>query len=189
MAIITSRNVSQRQKISQSSVLKVDFLMCKDSEDCAGIINRIKPGECLSFVTNGKFSLHNLVISLADQNKPVEIHATTFALREFPVRQLMIAMEMGIITGLKIVVDKRAKMRTPEVFTLAENNFCQIYQAEIHAKVTVLNTPAGYITIIGSQNWTTNPKIEAGVIIMDNATGEFHKSWIEKLMNNESVFK
>ena len=189
MAIITSRNVGKSEELSHSSNLKVDFMICRDRDSLAEIINKVKPGATISFVTNGKFSLHNLVIALAQRFMPAELHCTTFALREFPVRQLMIAMEMKIISSVKIVVDKRAKIRTPEVFALAQNAFCKIYQAEIHAKVSVLKTPDSYITIIGSQNWTTNPKIEAGVILVDDATGIFHKEWIEKLMNDEAIFK
>ena len=67
-------------------------------------------------------------------------------------------------------------------------NINKIVMTSIHAKVTVIRSPAGSVTITGSANWTQNPRIEQGVITLDPACADFHISWIKKAMENGELF-
>jgi len=140
-------------------------------------------------VSDGDWSMHDLVMELLKKYKPADLWITTYALRETYVRQILMAQDRGDLNKVKMVLDYRAKVRTPEVFQLAANNINQICLTAIHAKATILKTKDHYISIIGSANWTSNPRIEAGVVTMDKTIGKFNVDWIEKVMNDAEPFK
>jgi hypothetical protein len=128
-------------------------------------------------------------MQLLKQYKPADLFMTTYAIREFPIRQLTMAMDRKELLSVNMVLDYRAKVRTPEVYQLANMNVNKIHLSAVHAKVTVMHSCKGCITIIGSCNLTSNPRIEAGVITMNEDVAAFHINWIQKLMDNAEIFE
>ena len=165
------------------------FVICKSPGKLKYLLDAIEPGTSVHYVSKGDWSMHDLVMQLLKTMGPSEIYFTTYALRETPVRQLVMGMNSGAITKIKMLVDTRAKIRTPEVFELAKMNFCEIAQINIHAKVCVVKSAKGSVCITGSANWTANPKIEAGVVSMNDELANFHIDWINKLIQNADIFK
>jgi len=166
-----------------------DFVICKSPEKLQALLAKVKHGCCVHYISDGDWSMHDIVMELIKTYKPADVFITTYALREFPMRQLILAQDRGDINKIFMLLDYRAKARTPEVYHMAAQNVNKIVMTSIHAKVTVINSPLGNITIVGSANWTQNPRIEAGVITMDNSVAEFHKDWIEKVMNDGEIFE
>lgn len=171
------------------ATLPDDFVICKNPEKLQILLNKITPGKSFHYVSDGDWSMHDLVMELLKKYTNAELYITTYALREFPVRQLILAQEKGDIKSIKMLLDYRAKTRTPEVFQLASMNVGAIFLTSIHAKVTVIKSPAGYISIVGSANWTQNPRVECGVISLNKELAEFHINWIEKIMCNAEIFE
>lgn len=163
-------------------------VICKSPDKLQRLIDAVKPGKTVHYVSDGDWSMHDLVMSLLQQYKPAELFITTYALRELPVRQLILAQDRKEITSINMLLDYRAKARTPEVFQLASINVNRIVLTSIHAKVTVIKSAAGTVTICGSANWTQNPRIEQGIISLDEDCGAFHISWIKKALNNGELF-
>lgn len=166
-----------------------DFVVCKSPQKLKILLTALQPGLQVHFVSDGDWSIHDLTMELIKKYKPVELFITTYAIREFPVRQLVLAQERKEISSLKMLLDVRAKMRTPEVFQLANMNANQIYLTSIHAKVTVIRSDTRCVSIVGSQNWTQNPRIEAGVISLDPAVADFHINWIQNVMDKSEIFE
>mgnify|MGYP000172677323 CR=1 FL=1 len=165
------------------------FVICKSPGKLKHLLTAIKPGASVHYVSKGDWSMHDLVMELLKILGQAEIYFTTYALRETPVRQLVLAMHRGDIKFVKMLVDTRAKIRTPAVFEMAKMNFCQVGQTNVHAKVCVIKTANGCVSITGSANWTSNPKIEAGVVSMNNELAEFNINWIQNLINDADIFK
>lgn len=164
-------------------------IICKSPEKLGVLLNSISPGKDIHYVSDGDWSTHDLVMELVKQFAPVELFITTYAIREFPVRQLILAQERKEIVDINMLIDYRAKARTPEVFQLASMNMNRIHLTNIHAKVTVIKSEKACITIMGSANWTSNPRIECGVVSMDKALADFHIDWIKKVMNDAEIFE
>ncbi len=186
MAFVKTGKVEQQTNFDDSvRVLDEpeDFVLCKNPHK----LERLT-GKSTHYISDGDWSMHDLVMQLLQTYKPAELFITTYALREFPVRQLILAQERKELLCVKMLLDYRAKARTPEVFQLAEMNMNKIYLTSIHAKVTVLRSAAGCVSIVGSANWTQNPRVEAGVITLDKNVAEFHINWIEKIMDNAEIF-
>jgi hypothetical protein len=165
------------------------FVVCKNPNKIKLLIDELKENSTVFYVSDGDFSMHDLVIELLKKYHPAEVFITTYALREFSVRQLVMAMDRGEITAVNMLLDLRAPVRTPEVYQLANMNFSRICLTNIHAKVTVLRSAKGCVTIVGSQNWTSNPKIEAGVVSTQEDLAAFQIDWITKTMDNGETFK
>ena len=165
------------------------FVICKNPDKLKRLLSFLKPGKQVHYVSDGDWSTHDLVMELLKILGTAEIYFTTYALRETPVRQLVLAMHRGDIKFVKMLVDTRAKIRTPAVFEMAKMNFCQVGQTNVHAKVCVIKTANGCVSITGSANWTSNPKIEAGVVSMNNELAEFNINWIQNLINDADIFK
>jgi hypothetical protein len=166
-----------------------DLLICKSPEKLKELAQLISAGNSVHYVSNGDWSMNDLVLELLKTYKPAELWITTYAIRELPVRQLILAQERKDILSVKMLLDYRAKTRTPEVFQLASMNLNQICLTSIHAKVCVLRSAKGSVTIVGSANWTQNPRVECGVIRLSDQLAEFHINWIEKLMDNAEIFE
>lgn len=182
MALVETRSVTTTQKHTVKDSSNYAAVLCKGKYKM--ILEHVQRGEGLHYVTAGLFNLHELVLELARMFAPVKLYITTFALKETPARAITLALNEGIITEAHLVLDYLSKTRTPEIITLAKNNFSKVALKPIHAKVTVIETAAGYITITGSQNYTTNPKLETGAVCLDSNVGEFYKQWILKHTEN-----
>ncbi len=165
-----------------------DFVICKNPEKLQLLLKAIEGGKSVHYLSKGDWSMHDLISQLLQKFNPAELFITTYALREFAVRQIILAQDAGKLTAVNMILDYRAKIRTPEVFQLASQNINKICLYGIHAKVTVLKSDKGCITIVGSANWTSNPRVECGVVSMNKNLAEFHINWIKKIMENAEVF-
>jgi hypothetical protein len=190
MALIKTSTINVTPDIDHlhGSLDSADFVICKAPEKLKVLLDKLQNKKDIHFISDGYWSMHDLVTELLNQYKPAEIFITTYALREFAVKQLINAIDRKQLLSVTLLIDYKAKARTPEVYQLASMNFNRIYLTSIHAKVTVIRSPAGSVTVVGSANWTSNPRIEAGVISLDNDTANFHINWIEKVMNNAEIF-
>lgn len=172
-----------------SIVVPESSVICKSPGKLKLLLEKIAPGTSTHYVSKGDWSMHDLVMQLLKKYQPAELFISTYALRETPVRQLVMAIDRKEISSIKMLLDYRAKVRTPQVYELAQMNINQIYLTSVHAKVCVLRSAAGSITIAGSANWTTNPKIEYGVVTMNEQIAEFNIDWMQNIMNDAEIFK
>lgn len=166
-----------------------DFVICKSPDKLKALIDCLHKEKHVHYVSDGDWSTHDIISQLLKEYKPAELFITTYAIREFSIRQLVMAMERKELLSVNMLLDYRAKVRTPEVYQLAQMNMNKIYLTAIHAKVTVMRSCKASITIVGSSNLTSNPRIEAGVISMSDEVANFHIKWIEKVMDNAEIFK
>lgn len=166
-----------------------DCIICKDPAKLVAVLASAVNEKAIHFVSDGDWSTADLVMLLLQKFQPADLFFTTYAIRETQVRQLVLAKERGELSSISMLIDYRANVRTPEAFQLAAMNATAIYLTAIHAKVCVIKTADACITINGSSNWTTNPRIESGVITLNANVGAFHIDWIKKVMQNAEIFK
>ena len=191
MALFETKSIITRDEDDElfSDDESVDFVICKSPEKLQLLLNAIETGKSVHYLSKGDWSMHDLIMQLLKTYNPAELFITTYALREFSVRQIILAQDAGLISSVKMLLDYRAKVRTPEVYQLASQNINKICLMGIHAKVCVLKSAKGSISIVGSANWTSNPRIECGVVSMNNSLAEFHIDWINKSLENAEIFE
>jgi hypothetical protein len=140
------------------------------------------------FVSLGDWSTHDLLFFLLEQTGPARVYFTTWAISEYAIRQLYNLIEQGMILELKGIFDYRNGIRKPAELQFLEKISTEIKPAKCHAKVTVLENDQWGISIVGSANYTRNPRIEAGVLFSLKEVAAFERNWIEKELSNNSVF-
>lgn len=191
MALFKTTEIDQaaEEDLVFADDLAADFVICKSPDKLKHLLNALEGGKSVHYVSKGDWSMHDLLMQLLKKYRPAELFITTYALREFSVRQIILSQQAGDISAVNMILDYRAKVRVPEVYQLASGNFNKICLYGIHAKVAVIRSSAGSITIVGSANWTSNPRVECGVVSTNPDLAEFHINWIKKLMENAEIFK
>lgn len=131
------------------------------------------------FITNGQFSLHNLVAELVSYlGEMKNMYLSSFAFTEVPTRVIGELKHKFPKMQLYIVADVRAKANYEGVFQQLGLLTPHIAIVPCHAKVTILEGTDKTVCIIGSANWTTNKRIEAGWISHIQALADINKHWI-----------
>ena len=152
------------------------------------VFGMIGQDQILPFVSLGDWSTHDLLFFLLEQTGPARVYFTTWAISEYAIRQLYNLIEKGMILELKGIFDYRNGIRKPAELQFLEKISTEIKPAKCHAKITVLENDNWGISIVGSANYTRNPRIEAGVLFSKKEVAAFEKNWIERELSNNSVF-
>lgn len=160
------------------------FLEGRAQEVIKKIAAGVKQNETIHFCTHGCFSMHELVEQLMTVSGPAKVYITTWAMTENPARAILQLMNDGLITELFCLFDYKIRERSPKAFQLAEGFMSKIKLTKCHAKVTLILNEQWGITILGSANYTRNPRTEAGIICTVKSASEFHRAWIEKEFTN-----
>lgn len=147
-------------------------------------------GEDVHFISNGDWNLFDFFnMALSSFTKPCSVWLSTYAIYEFPLRQILLAQQAGQIESVKMVIDSRARVRNEASLSLAKNIANKIALLPCHAKVLVMKTDGAYVLLVGSQNWTKNPRVEVGFISNSEALALFHIGWIEKILEGANAFE
>ena len=166
-----------------------DSLFCKSSETLERLFPSLKPDCTTHFVCPGQWAMHELLLHLLELTGPARVYFTTWSLKEYPVRLLIDAIDKGKILQLHAILDARVKVRNPEVFHLANQQFSNIKLYDCHAKVVVIENETWSLAVVGSSNMTNNPRIEAGTLCTVPSIAQFHKKWILEVMEKSHPFE
>jgi hypothetical protein len=133
--------------------------------------------------------MHDFFNSLLPSYQPAELWFSTYAIREYSVRQIINAKDEGALTSVNLLLDYRAKVLAPAVYQLAANISNQVKLTSVHAKIMVLKNLERCITLVGSQNWTDNPRMEVGIISTARSLADFYINVLQKALDNGDVFE
>jgi len=164
------------------------FKIGKANAKLQEVFGLIAPDQVIPYVSLGDWSTHDLLFFLLEQTGPARVWFTTWAISEYAIRQLYQFVEHGMILQLKGIFDYRNGVRKPAELQFLQQITTEIKPAKCHAKVTVIENDDWGISIVGSANFTRNPRIEAGVLFTCRNVAEFERNWIERELANKSVF-
>ena len=152
------------------------------------VFGQVTDGQSVHYASLGDWSTHDLLFFLLEQTGPARVYFTTWAISEYAIRQLYQFIEHGLILELKGIFDYRNGIRKPAELQFLQKITTDIKAAKCHAKVTVIENDNWGISVVGSANYTRNPRIEAGVLCCDKTVAAFHRDWILKELSNTSAF-
>jgi hypothetical protein len=182
----------KQEKIKSKKTTKKEKNKCKigkANEKVSKVIGEIKMNETIHYTSIGEWSSHDLLFHILKQIGPASVYISTWSISEDATRKMLDHVKNGSIKKLSCVLDWRVKVRRPEVYELAKYNISDIRLTTCHAKVTVIENDQWNIAIIGSANYTNNPRIEAGVIACYKDVADFHKKWMKEEMLNSDPFE
>lgn len=139
-------------------------------------IGKLKKNTIYPFVSNGKWAMHDLLIFMLKKTGKAEVFVSTFSISEIALRAINNAVKNGVINSLQCLFDYSIKKNKLNLIYFAKQITSEIYLNANHSKIILIKNKNWKITIIGTANMTTNPKIEAGVIFTEvNIFNEYEK--------------
>ena len=147
-----------------------------------------QPGESLHIVSNGSFDYWNFVpVILQMIGKPCAFYGSTWTMNRSNVLQLLALLDEKKLTSATMFSGLYFKRREPAVYNALASGLIDRGQRflcfENHTKIMLISdSAANHITIEGSANFTANPRTEQNVLTNDLSLHEFHRSWMEKLL-------
>ena len=185
--VVASVNIPKSKMLKNKEKIKTK--VGKATQKVQEVIGEITMNETIPYVSMGEWSSHDLLFHILKQTGLANVYISTWSVSEDAVRQLIAKLKGSQIAKLFCVFDWRVKLRRPEAFELARFNIADIRLTTCHAKVTVIQNENWSIAIVGSANYTSNPRIEAGVISCDIHAANFHKKWILEELKNADPFE
>ena len=175
-------------KSASKKVEQAEIRTSKAQQTASEVVGKVEMGKTIHFVSACEWSCIDMLNIILDQIGPAEITIATWSVSEDSARSLIKSVETGRITKLSTIFDWRIKVRRPEVFELAKFNICNIKLSTCHAKTTVIQNDKYQIVLLGSANYTANPRIETGMICCNKEVADFHKAWMDEELQNADPF-
>lgn len=130
------------------------------------------------FMTDGAWSNIELLEYILNFTGPAALYFTTWSIASDTITRLHSWQEKGLILDSFVILDQGIRNRKPEILQQASAVFKNLKLTKCHAKVTVIKNERFSITLMGSANFTRNPRIETGMIIQSRALAEENIKWI-----------
>ena len=179
-----TRLPSRAQSITRE--LKREMIDRQRKTDLADIVQGIPtPGMSQHIITNGKFDFYDILPQILDLGRMhgAVVSAATWCANRRCAHDLLERIKSGQIGSMKLIVGLYLKRREQAVFSTLANGLHaagqELLATECHAKIITIQNNADFITIEGSANWTSNPRIEQIAIINDRGLHDFHAQWIK----------
>ncbi len=144
------------------------------------LMDLLQENESVHWVSKGEWSAIDLLVAiLARHDEPAKIYLSSYAFSEKPARIIANLVESGKITWIRCIIDSRVDVRSQPALQLLRGCADKLVMMDTHAKVTVLHMGEHFYTIVGSANYTSNKRFEAGIISRSAECAAFHKKWIK----------
>lgn len=146
------------------------------------------PGESWHVVSSSQFDFWSFVPVCVDRlGGHVDLlYGSTWTMNRQNVIELFELFDAGRADRIAILTGTYFKRRESAVYArLAEGMITRgqrFIAFENHTKILLLQTPTDHITIESSANFTANPRLEQYVLSNDRDLLEFHRSWMEEML-------
>lgn len=141
---------------------------------------KLTPSDHYHWVSLGGWSMYHFIAYVLNTTGPAHLTFSTWAISEQSARSLVLWKEHGSLLSINGILDLRARTRHEGAYHLISGHCNRLVLAHCHAKVTIIKNQDWCVSILGSANFTENPRIEAGIITSAPEVGEFHLQWMEK---------
>ena len=176
----------KQKEVSVSGGLMADALheLMPVSNELSEVIKLIAPGATIFWVSNGDWSMHELLLEILNITGPAVVHLSSYAMSETPARILAQLKSAGMMTKLFCVLDNRIDVRTAGSFQLMKSIADKLVLVDTHAKVTSVVNDKWKIAVVGSANYTENKRYESGVITLCSDAVEMQINWMQKALKD-----
>ena len=172
--------------LSFSAMSKNDnfFSSANSKAELIKAIGKIEQDKSVFTFANGKWSSHELLAYILEQTGPANVWITSWSITEEPLRLLNKLKVCGYINELHCLFGDRVPVMSPVAWQYANYNIPGIKLSKCHAKVQVIRNESWDIVIMGSANFTMNPRWEAGVVCCCKEVAIEYAKAIEQAMIN-----
>jgi hypothetical protein len=172
--------VVQKATALQLPIEGIECFLSKKAQTLEEVMPELKPNFMTLYATGGLWSMHDLLFWILDRTGPAKVISATWSITEEPATQIARRLHEGLIQQLHFLFDVRVRIRNPKAFSFIRHQAATCRLSACHAKAFVVENDNWQVTVISSANFTSNPRIEAGVLLTHPKAGEFTKDWVMK---------
>lgn len=158
----------------------IESFLSKKAQTLQEVMPELKANFITLYASAGLWSMHDLLFWILDKTGPAKVISATWSMTEDPATQIARRLHEGIIQELHFLFDVRVRIRNPKVLSFVKHQAATCRLSACHAKAFVVENDSWNVTVVSSANFTTNPRIEAGVLLTHPKAAEFTKDWIMK---------
>ncbi len=136
------------------------------------------------YLTDGTWSLFELIDYCLDQVGPSDLFITSFSISEESIRHLLYLKETGKILSLTGLFDPSLRKTKTPLLYFASEVFDKMRFAPNHSKIILFANKTRGLSIIASANLGRNRRIETGVIDTDKKTFWFYENRLKAIFEN-----
>lgn len=170
--------VVQQATALQLPIEGLECFLSKRTQTLQEVMPELKPGFVTLFASAGLWSMHDLLFWILDKTGPARVVSATWSITDEPATQIARRLHEGLITELHFLFDVRVKIRSEKVYTFVKHQAATCRLSACHAKAFVVENDEWSVAVVGSANFTNNPRIESGVLLVSREAAEFTRSWI-----------
>ena len=158
------------------------------------IDNLPQPGECLHLVVKGNVDFYGYLDAIISKHRPATVErlsVSTLSFSKANAAALLDLLDDGTVQRLDLVCSCYFKAQDEDIFAVMANGLAErpgkgrILAARTHAKVICLPIAGQSYTLVGSANLRACRNIECTVLSNDAGLLEFHRQWIDDLLDHE----
>jgi hypothetical protein len=139
------------------------------------------------WVSRAEWSAIDLLTAILSMHSgAADITLSSYAFSERPARILANLMSEGKIAKLHCIIDSRVDVRSQTALQLIKGCAQKLKLVDTHAKVTVVHMDGFWYTVVGSANYTSNRRFEAGFITTHADIAAFHTQWINNVLDADT---
>jgi hypothetical protein len=184
---ILGKQESSRKKpaVGQFDINSVDSLTIRRNEKLAEHFKDLVQDKTYLFSTAGRWSQYELLNYILLQTGPAEVYLSTWKINMDAAVNLYALCKNGLVTELNCILEKRIPVTSPEAVELVRMHADRIKITDNHSKVMVVLNDDWGVSVIGSANMTTNPRIEAGALFTVRSMAEWNKQWMKEVIDGQ----
>lgn len=181
---IVSAEQPKTNPVVGGAFLNIDFEIGKNVGEIFPLCQNLKEIQSIYFMSDGAWSNIDIIESLLSISGPAAISFCTWSISTDAIRKFTEWQATGLITNLHVIMDQGIRNRKPEIHQQALVAFKNLRLIKCHAKVTVISNAKYSFVVIGSANFTNNPRKEAGLIIRSEEIAMANIKWMRKEFAN-----
>ena len=177
-APITFRRKTQRRLFRDSGI-----------DSAAKMIGAVCDGDEICGITNGQFSLVDIIEHLLSQTGPATICIATWTMGIYDADKAYSFVQDKRIKSIRFVLDPSMFLRRPELASVLVKGFGpDAFRAvNSHAKFATVRGDRLAVTVRSSMNLNENRRIESFDISVDPAITAFFEGLVERIWNSVSA--
>lgn len=185
----TNNGIAYAKKANFKSKIKRDNRDSNFTDIIESVGGLPSQDECISLKSNGLSDTGSIFRYIISKNKFDTLYLATWIISRENIDRICEAIDNGSLNKVVFVCSTRMDELKKAHANFLKEQFakrkdrCFFKICNSHAKVFSINDYDGnYYNVIGSGNWTENPRIESYLITNNKDIFEHNKEWMEDLV-------
>lgn len=132
--------------------------------------------------SEGEWSLHDLLHRLLSFTGPADVAIASFSISEEAIRCFFSEIESGKIKTLRCLLDYTMRSHKIDLMMFLEIVATDVRTSPNHSKIILIENDTWKVAVIGSANFTPNPRLEIACVFttlkeFDSIKSKFLDVW------------